>query len=471
MKNRARIVSGLAALAALFLAPIADASITRSSTPPREAPALALSLAAPESFEFSLFEGTELALAAAESGGAESFHPLAAVSLLSKNGAEAPLVSVDELSYPKTRYRVFDFLGTTLVGVEHGVTLELHWGCASFSCGLASGTVGWLSQDPMGDKDSPNLYGFVRMRPHELTDPLGLLGIEDAPGIVGDTLMGMLDPRNAWTNAQRAAGGVVGAGRFVGKTAVGVGSLVVDAATMSVSDAAADRMVARGQGIAGAISHPIDAVVNAHSDAFNKILSHEQKGEYFSSGVEAGETGVADAAAITGAYGAARGAVGAVSRAASFSGLTEAAGAGIADYSAEVARAARVTPRSVVPAQLPAGVVWETEQLAAAGRNKHTRVWRPDEADIQSTLFKAIVGDAKYTRGGQPVGTIFDAADGDFLELKGGTSVLDSTYQLRIQTYRALRAGKPYTIRTSRPIGSRFQETLDFWGVTVEAPK
>jgi RHS repeat-associated protein len=34
----------------------------------------------------------------------------------------------------------------------------------------------WLSQDPMGDKDSPNLYGFVGARPHELTDPLGLEG-------------------------------------------------------------------------------------------------------------------------------------------------------------------------------------------------------------------------------------------------------------------------------------------------------
>ncbi len=32
----------------------------------------------------------------------------------------------------------------------------------------------WLSQDPLGDRDSPNLYGFVSGRPHELTDPLGL---------------------------------------------------------------------------------------------------------------------------------------------------------------------------------------------------------------------------------------------------------------------------------------------------------
>ncbi|HEY3351090.1 MAG TPA: RHS repeat-associated core domain-containing protein [Thermoanaerobaculia bacterium] len=37
----------------------------------------------------------------------------------------------------------------------------------------------WLSQDPLGDRDSPNLYGFVGARPHEKTDPLGL-GAETA---------------------------------------------------------------------------------------------------------------------------------------------------------------------------------------------------------------------------------------------------------------------------------------------------
>jgi RHS repeat-associated protein len=178
MKSRLRIVSGLAALAALFLAPLADASLTRASTAERaiEAPTLTLAspAAAPEPSEFSLFDGTEIARAAAESESAPSFHPLAAVSLLSKNGAEAPLVSVDELNYPKTRYRVFGFLGTPILGVERDVSLDLHWGCADFRYGFASGTVGWLSQDPLGDKDSVNLYGFVGGRPHERTDPLGL---------------------------------------------------------------------------------------------------------------------------------------------------------------------------------------------------------------------------------------------------------------------------------------------------------
>jgi hypothetical protein len=176
MKKRTRIVSGLAALAALFLAPLAEASLTRVNPAERaiEAPALTLTEAARGPSEFSLFEGHELTDAAAESERAPSFHPLAAVSLLDER-AQRELAMPLEQSYPKTRYRVFDFLGAPLIGVERGVTLELHWRSASFSCGLASGTVGWLSEDPLGPVDSPNLYGYVGLRPHEKTDPLGLM--------------------------------------------------------------------------------------------------------------------------------------------------------------------------------------------------------------------------------------------------------------------------------------------------------
>ncbi len=46
----------------------------------------------------------------------------------------------------------------------------------------ASGS--WLSQDPLGDRDSPNLYGFVGVRPHEKTDPLGLLTWRERAGVV-----------------------------------------------------------------------------------------------------------------------------------------------------------------------------------------------------------------------------------------------------------------------------------------------
>ncbi|MCM3878323.1 MAG: hypothetical protein NEA02_18135, partial [Thermoanaerobaculia bacterium] len=108
MKSRATACRWIVAVAALLLAPFAEASLTRASAAERaiEAPVLTLSASAPEPSEFSLFEGNELT-AAAESELAPSFHPLAAVSLFSKDGAEPPLVSADELSYPKTRYRVF----------------------------------------------------------------------------------------------------------------------------------------------------------------------------------------------------------------------------------------------------------------------------------------------------------------------------------------------------------------------------
>jgi hypothetical protein len=215
MKKRARIVSGLAALAAFFLAPLTEASLTRATSPALQAPALSLTLAAPEPSEFSLFDGTEIARALAsrpafdlisitteETPTAARTRFVSSSELSTDELAEGPelvpITSVreqrfnlqippgvfgleplrgppgDEASYPKTRYRVFGLLGTPILGELRGVSLELHWRSASFSCELASGTVGWLSEDPLEDRDSPNLYGYVGARPHEKTDPLGL---------------------------------------------------------------------------------------------------------------------------------------------------------------------------------------------------------------------------------------------------------------------------------------------------------
>jgi len=170
----------LLALALALMAPLAEASLTRASAPALGSPALTLAspAATPEPSEFSLFEGTELAVAASAPQRADSFHPLAAVSLLDER-LQTELAAPLEPSYPKTRYRVFEFLRMPILGVEKGVSLELDWGCASLSCGLASGTVGWLSEDPLGPVDSPNLYGYVGLRPHEKTDPLGLEGVGD----------------------------------------------------------------------------------------------------------------------------------------------------------------------------------------------------------------------------------------------------------------------------------------------------
>jgi hypothetical protein len=64
----------------------------------------------------------------------------------------------------------------------------------------------------------------------------------------------------------------------------------------------------------------------------------------------------------------------------------------------------------------------------------------------------------------------FDATDAGFLEIKTGKSVLNSSYQMRLQNYRSLMENTPYTIQTSRPI-NQFKAWLDFWGVTVEGLK
>ena len=150
MKTRARLISGLAALAALFLAPLVEASLTTSPAAglaPAPAMSLTLTLAPEEPSAFSLgdlnlgvsldaahrislFAGDELARAA--HARAESFHPLAAVSLLLIDGAETPPVSAETSRFQETRIGVFDFLGSRIIGVERGVTLELRWGCERF---------------------------------------------------------------------------------------------------------------------------------------------------------------------------------------------------------------------------------------------------------------------------------------------------------------------------------------------------
>jgi filamentous hemagglutinin len=51
------------------------------------------------------------------------------------------------------------------------------------------------------------------------------------------------------------------------------------------------------------------------------------------------------------------------------------------------------------------------------------------------------------------------------VEIKGGSSVLDSSYQLRLMTYRALVTGESLTIKTTRPVNPTFADWLARWGV------
>ncbi|WP_417375972.1 polymorphic toxin-type HINT domain-containing protein [Gimesia maris] len=120
---------------------------------------------------------------------------------------------------------------------------------------------------------------------------------------------------------------------------------------------------------------------------------------------------------------------------------------------------------------LKAGVNFEAEQLAELGLSKNNTVWRPTVEQTESVAFKVIVGDPKYTKGGLPKGTTLDATEAGLLEIKHGRSALGSTYQLRLQTFRSLTEGTPYTIRTTRPINPTFQNWLQRWGVIVEGIK
>ena len=98
-------------------------------------------------------------------------------------------------------------------------------------------------------------------------------------------------------------------------------------------------------------------------------------------------------------------------------------------------------------------------------------MWRPTPEDIDSAAFKTVVGPAKYTPKGLPVGTSVDVAEaGGSIEIKGGTKVLESSYQLRLQTYHALKTETPLTIRTARPVNPTFADWLSRWGVNVENP-
>lgn len=116
------------------------------------------------------------------------------------------------------------------------------------------------------------------------------------------------------------------------------------------------------------------------------------------------------------------------------------------------------------------GQLHESEQLAKLEIPKNTSIFRPTEEEVGTATFKAIVGDSKYTKGGQLKATIFDGIEGGYWEIKGGTSELASSYQLRLQTYKSVVDRVPYTIQTTRPVNQSFQAYLDFWGVNVVKP-
>jgi len=78
------------------------------------------------------------------------------------------------------------------------------------------------------------------------------------------------------------------------------------------------------------------------------------------------------------------------------------------------------------------------------------------------------VGRPLYTVRGIARGTIVDSVADGLAEIKSGSSILNSTYQLRLQTYRSVIEERPLRIYTSRPIDIDFGQWLDPWGVKIE---
>jgi len=100
--------------------------------------------------------------------------------------------------------------------------------------------------------------------------------------------------------------------------------------------------------------------------------------------------------------------------------------------------------------------------------NKNTVVWRPSPEQVQSPEFKQIVGQPRFTDRGLARGTVVDSVESGLAEIKSGSSVLNSTYQLRLQTYRSVIEDQPLSIFTDRPIDIQFGQWLSPWGVRIE---
>jgi len=120
------------------------------------------------------------------------------------------------------------------------------------------------------------------------------------------------------------------------------------------------------------------------------------------------------------------------------------------------------------PVALTSGLAMEAHALQALHLSKNTEVWRPSPEQIGSRNFQTIVGAPHYTATGLARGTVLDSVAAGFAEIKSGGSILESTYQLRLQTYRSVVEKQPLTIYTSRPIDVGFGHWLNPHGVAIK---
>lgn len=121
-----------------------------------------------------------------------------------------------------------------------------------------------------------------------------------------------------------------------------------------------------------------------------------------------------------------------------------------------------------MPTILSSGQIAEALALEALRMAKNTEVWRPSAEQVRSPDFLRIVGNPIYTSTGLARGTVLDSVAPGLSEIKSGRSILDSTYQLRLQTFRSVIERQPLTIYTSRPVDIDFGQWLGPHGVQIK---
>ncbi len=138
------------------------------------------------------------------------------------------------------------------------------------------------------------------------------------------------------------------------------------------------------------------------------------------------------------------------------------ADSGWGGYKAREAEIQSVAIGKRPPVHLAEGKSGELEILANRGIVDYKQqIFRPDSADINSDLFKEIVGKPKYTKTGMPRGTFRDFED-DFSveEIKLGKGSLKNSYQLRLQVFKAQKENKQYILTTSRKVDDKLVDFL-----------
>jgi RHS repeat-associated protein len=169
-------------------------------------------------------------------------------------------------------------------------------------------TAAWLSEDPIGSADSQNLYAFVGWAPHKGVDPLGKGLLDRYSCVHGFFIMRhdieqfnkkmkpVVDAVNGVEGTcLNAAGGAAALPSIMGKGCVGAVILwfdltsTIDQSAPSVALNTVFGVYDRNDARIEIITEHPEKLLPSWSETSDKVLYHEARGEYFQSGLAAGE--------------------------------------------------------------------------------------------------------------------------------------------------------------------------------------